>query len=35
LFKLADGFQTATGRTLAAERDKRLRDFLAAFMDEI
>jgi uncharacterized protein len=35
LFKLADGFQTAAGRKLAAERDKRLRDFLAAFMDEI
>ncbi|PKA40497.1 HD domain-containing protein [Rhizobium sullae] len=35
LFKLADGFQTAAGRALAAERDKRLRDFLAAFMDEI
>jgi uncharacterized protein len=35
LFKLADGFQTAGGRILAAERDKRLRDFLAAFMDEI
>jgi uncharacterized protein len=35
LFKLADGFQTAAGRKLAAERDKRLHDFLAAFMDEI
>jgi uncharacterized protein len=35
LFKLADGFQTAGGRILAAERDRRLRDFLAAFMDEI
>ncbi|CAN7224925.1 HD domain-containing protein [Rhizobium sp. LjRoot258] len=35
LFKLADGFQTKAGRALAAERDKRLRDFLAAFMDEI
>jgi uncharacterized protein len=35
LFKLADGFKTAAGRTLAAERDKRLRDFLDAFMDEI
>lgn len=35
LFKLADGFQTEAGRALAAERDKRLRDFLAAFMDEI
>ena len=35
LFKLADGFQTEAGRALAAERDKRLRDFLADFMDEI
>ncbi|QFY59585.1 HD domain-containing protein [Rhizobium grahamii] len=35
LFKLADGFKTESGRALAAERDKRLRDFLAAFMDEI
>ncbi|RDJ14521.1 HD domain-containing protein [Rhizobium grahamii] len=35
LFKLADGFQTKAGRALAAERDQRLRDFLAAFMDEI
>ncbi|MBW9112786.1 HD domain-containing protein [Rhizobium cauense] len=35
LFKLADGFQTKTGRALAATRDQRLRDFLAAFMDEI
>ncbi|KQV63907.1 HD domain-containing protein [Rhizobium sp. Root1220] len=35
LFKLAEGFQTNAGRALAAERDKRLRDFLAAFMDEI
>ncbi|WP_018898804.1 HD domain-containing protein [Rhizobium sp. 2MFCol3.1] len=35
LFKLADGFKTAAGRALAAERDKRLRDFLNAFMDEI
>ncbi|WP_111561077.1 HD domain-containing protein [Rhizobium sp.] len=35
LFKLADGFKTAAGRALAAERDKRLRDFLDAFMDEI
>ncbi|WP_112941362.1 MULTISPECIES: HD domain-containing protein [unclassified Rhizobium] len=35
LFKLADGFKTAAGRSLAAERDKRLRDFLDAFMDEI
>ena len=35
LFKLADGFQTKAGRALAATRDQRLRDFLAAFMDEI
>jgi uncharacterized protein len=35
LFKLADGFQTETGRKLAKARDQRLRDFLAAFMDEI
>jgi uncharacterized protein len=35
LFKLADGFKTTAGRALAAERDKRLRDFLDAFMDEI
>jgi uncharacterized protein len=35
LFKLADGFKTVAGRALAAERDKRLRDFLDAFMDEI
>lgn len=35
LFKLADGFKTNAGRGLAGERDKRLRDFLVAFMDEI
>ncbi len=35
LFKLADGFQTETGRELASARDRSLRDFLAAFMDEI
>jgi uncharacterized protein len=35
LFKLADGFQTRTGRELAAARDRSLREFLAAFMDEI
>ena len=35
LFKLADGFRTKAGRALAATRDQRLRDFLAAFMDEI
>lgn len=35
LFKLADGFQTEAGRALATERDTRLRNFLADFMDEI
>jgi uncharacterized protein len=35
LFKLADGFQTEAGRALATERDTRLREFLADFMDEI
>ncbi|WP_204338732.1 HD domain-containing protein [Rhizobium leguminosarum] len=35
LFKLAEGFQTETGRRLAAARDKSLRDFLSEFMDEI
>ncbi|MBX5022843.1 HD domain-containing protein [Rhizobium lentis] len=35
LFKLADGLQTETGRRIAAARDRSLRDFLAAFMDEI
>ncbi|ARO23346.1 HD domain-containing protein [Rhizobium sp. S9] len=35
LFKLAEGFQTETGRRIAAARDKSLRDFLSAFMDEI
>ena len=35
LFKLAEGFQTETGRRLAAARDKSLREFLSAFMDEI
>ncbi|MCK8781690.1 HD domain-containing protein [Rhizobium sp. NTR19] len=35
LFKLADGFQTATGRTLAAERHQRLMAIRDMFMDEI
>ena len=35
LFKLAYGFQTETGRRLAAARDRSLRDFLSAFMEEI
>ncbi|OHV76228.1 HD domain-containing protein [Rhizobium sp. LCM 4573] len=35
LFKLADGFQTATGRALARERHERLKQILALFIDEI
>jgi uncharacterized protein len=35
LFKLADGFQTATGRRLAMERHERLKTVLAMFIDEI
>ena len=35
LLKLADGFQTATGARLAAERTKILADFLAGFEAEI
>ena len=35
LFKLADGFQTATGRTLANERHQRLMAIRDMFMDEI
>jgi uncharacterized protein len=35
LFKLADGFQTATGRALATERHERLRQVLDLFIDEI
>ncbi|MCF3641689.1 HD domain-containing protein [Rhizobium sp. TRM95111] len=35
LFKLADGFQTATGRALALERQQRLRDIRAMLLDEI
>ena len=34
LFKLADGFQTATGRKLARERHERLHQFLEMFIDE-
>ena len=35
LFKLADGFQTATGRHLAQERHERLKHVLDLFLDEI
>ncbi|MDO1581637.1 HD domain-containing protein [Rhizobium oryzicola] len=35
LLKLADGFQTETGRTLAAERHRRLEEFRDLFLDEI
>jgi len=35
LFKLADGFQTATGRRLAAERHDRLVAFYNDFLEEI
>lgn len=35
LFKLADGFQTAAGRELAAERHERLKTIRDMFLDEI
>ena len=35
LFKLADGFQTAAGRVLAAERHERLKAIRDLFLDEI
>jgi uncharacterized protein len=35
LFKLADGFKTAAGRTLAAERHERLVKIRDMFLDEI
>ncbi len=35
LFKLADGFQTATGAALAKQRHGKLEQFLADFLDEI
>lgn len=35
LFKLANGFQTETGRQLAKERHERLQQVLDMFMDEI
>lgn len=34
LFKLADGFQTSTGRALAGKRHARLRQILDMFLDE-
>ncbi|UHS56115.1 HD domain-containing protein [Agrobacterium vaccinii] len=35
LFKLADGFQTETGRQIAHERHQRLQQVLDMFLDEI
>lgn len=35
LFKLADGFQTETGRIIARERHQRLETILELFLDEI
>ncbi len=35
LFKLADGFQTGTGRRMAAERHDRLVAFYNDFLEEI
>ena len=35
LFKLADGFQTETGRQIAVERHERLQQVLDMFLDEI
>ncbi|MGV1870286.1 HD domain-containing protein [Agrobacterium rosae] len=35
LFKLADGFQTETGRQIAKERHERLQQVLYLFLDEI
>lgn len=35
LFKLADGFQTESGRMLATERHERLKTMLDLFLDEI
>ncbi|KAA3514486.1 HD domain-containing protein [Agrobacterium rosae] len=35
LFKLADGFQTETGRQIAKERHERLKQVLDLFLDEI
>ena len=35
LFRLSEGFQTATGRRLAEERHNRLKDVLDQFLLEI
>ena len=35
LFKLADGFQTAAGRKMAAERHERLVEFRRQFLEEV
>ncbi len=35
LFKLADNFQTAAGRALAAERTRTMRDFFQVFLTEV
>lgn len=35
LFKLADGFQTETGRKMAAERHRRLVEFRDQFLEEV
>jgi uncharacterized protein len=35
LFKLADGFQTETGRALARQRHERLKQIRNMFLDEI
>jgi uncharacterized protein len=35
LFKLADGFQTATGAAIARERHDRLKMFYDMFLEEI
>ncbi|SMD07667.1 HD domain-containing protein [Rhizobium sp. RU36D] len=35
LFKLTDGFQTATGRQMALERQERLKTVLDMFIDEV
>jgi uncharacterized protein len=35
LFKLAEGFQTETGRSLAAERDRRLHVFRDLMLEEV
>jgi uncharacterized protein len=35
LFKVATGFRTAAGQAIAADRTRVMRDFVAAFLDEI